>query len=62
MKKIFRYLRKFTMIVNNIIVTTLLTIVYVCLIIPYSIFMKEKKPGWILRDHTFTSKDRYNMW
>ena len=50
------------MIVNNIIVTTLLTIVYVCLIIPYSIFMKEKKPGWILRDHTFTSKDRYNMW
>ena len=42
MKKIFRYLRKFTMIVNDIIVTALLTIVYVCLIIPYSTFMKDK--------------------
>ena len=50
------------MIVNNIIVTALLTIVYVCLIIPYSIFMKEKRSGWIERDHTYTSKDRYNMW
>ena len=62
MKKKFTYLRKFTMIVNNIIVTALLTIVYVCLIIPYSIFMKEKRSGWIERDHTYTSKDRYNMW
>ena len=62
MKKIFTYLRKFTMIVNNIIVAALLTIVYVCLIIPYSIFMKEKKSGWILRDHIYSSKDRLNMW
>ena len=62
MKKIFRYLRKFTMIVNNIIVTALLTIVYVCLIIPYSIFMKEKKPGWILRNQEYNARDRANMW
>ena len=62
MKKIFTYLRKFTMIVNNIIVTALLTIVYVCLIIPYSIFMKEKKPGWISRNYEYNSRDRSNMW
>lgn len=62
MKKILAYIRSVGEIVNKAVVTIMLTLVYVLVIMPYHMFMRNKKEDrWITFNRTYSQKDFIHM-
>ena len=48
--------------ISYVIVTILLSIIYLILIIPYSLFMRQNKQPWIFRNVSSRNTSYNNPW
>lgn len=48
--------------INNLIVAIVLSIVYLIILLPYSLIFKNKTITWYNRQHTYKKKDTHEMW